>query len=428
MLLRIAKIFLSLLFFSLCYIQQFVYFSNFQIPPTEFIFLLASAFWLLSIIAKQSVFRFHRFYWILLFYYAAMLGSAILAENRQTSFVKLVGETYLLSLPVLIFNLVDTKEELKRLILVWLGGTAFALIVGILSLYLFYENREHWLLNYTSYPFGAVPVGNYPRLRLNFLTPSLLCNYLSVSFALLLIAAKMNWIGKSVFLIFALLIAVIAVFTISSGLGGFALIAGWWIFCERREKHQLSANLALIGGTAVAMFFWLMNFVALQAHSTAAFTFRVFGFEFYPSPRLLVWQASIQTFREYFFFGRGVGQDSCEVFFQNTDGSFTVLTDAHNLYLSVASQEGIVGLAAILILIVYWLRAFSPFGSATDKFSAVTTGLWIAFLSAFVYQGLVGSFEDSRHLWTLFGLMLCADNLVDRPEQSFAHLAGGAPA
>lgn len=411
MLLRIAKIFLLLLVFSLCYIQPFVRIFNFQIPPTEFIFLIASAFWFFALITKKSTFHFHKFYWLLLLYFAAMLISAILSDNHQISFVKLGGEFYLLSLPVLIFNLIENERELKRIVQIWLCGTAFTVLFGTLILALFYLDRDNWLINYTVAAFGAVPVGNYPRLRLNSLSPSLLCNYLSVSFSLLLFAAKSGWIRKSVFLIFSFLIFLIAVFTISSGLGAFALIIGLWIFYAYRDVYKVLARLSMIGGIVAATLFWILNFIALQPHSTAPYSFNFLGFEFYPSPRLLIWQESAQTFLNNFIFGRGVGQDSCNILFQNTDGSFTTLTDAHNLFLSVASQEGIFGLAAIALIIFYLVKKNSSAFFAADKSSILPSGLLISFVSAFIYQGLVGSFEDARHLWVLIGLMLCSEHL-----------------
>ncbi len=435
MFLRTAKILLLLLVFSLCYIQPFVLIFNFQIPPTEFIFLGTAAFWLLALITRQTRFRFHNFFWLLLFYFAAMLISAIFSDDRRLSFIKLAGEIYLLSLPVLIYNLIENQDELKRAIQIWLYATAFAVLLGVLVFALFYLDREHRLLTYTIGGFGAVPVGNYPRLRLNSLSPSLLCNYLSVGFALLLIAAKSDWIGKKLALIFAALIFIIAVFTISSGLGGFALILGLWIFYLYRNRSEPSASagglplasnppadadgsdrlvavLSLSGGILTAILFWILNFVALQPHSTAPYAFNFFGYEFYPSPRLLIWQESLQTFLNNFFFGRGVGQDSCNILFQNTDGSFATLTDAHNVFLSVASQEGIFGLAAIVTIIFYLVKKNTPAIRSTGQSSIIPAGLLIAFVSAFVYQGLVGSFEDARHLWVLIGLMLCAGDLA----------------
>ncbi len=414
MFLRIAKILLLLLVFSLCYIQPFVQLFNFQIPPTEFIFLLTFTFWILAILTRQTKFRFHRFYWLLLFYFGAMLVSACFSDNRQISFIKLCGEIYLLWLPVLIFNLVESKSDIKRLVLTWIAAAGLAVLLGIFSIALFYFNRESWLLNYTVHSYGAVPVGNYPRLRIHFLSPSLLCNYLSVSFSLLLIALKMNWIKKSFSLIFAALGALIAVFTFSSGLGGFAVICGLWGFYNYQNENKKFARLSLYGGIMTAIFFLMLNVVALQSHSTASFTVNFAGREFQPSPRVMIWQAASETFRENFLFGRGVGQDSCKVVFQDTDGNFAVLTDAHNIFLSVASQSGVFGLVAVILIIIYLLKDV-PFNFSPDKSSIISAGLWTAFISAFVYQGLVGSFEDTRHLWTLIGLMLCANDLAHSP-------------
>jgi len=37
----------------------------------------------------------------------------------------------------------------------------------------------------------------------------------------------------------------------------------------------------------------------------------------------------------------------------------------------------------------------------------------LAFLVAFAYEGLGGSFEDARHLWVLFGLFLASGRLAE---------------
>lgn len=412
MFLRIAKISLLLLVFSLCYIQPFVPLFGFQTAPTEFIFLFTGALWLLSIFAKQSAFRFHRFIFLLLFYFAAMLASAILSDDPRTSFAKLAGEIYLLLLPVLIYNLVESEDDLRRLILVWLGGTVAAIAVGTLTILVFYLNQDCWLLDYTVHHYGAVPVGNYPRLRANFLSPSLFCNYLSVSFALLLIAFEMNWVRGGFAVVFAAFLFLNAAFTISSGLGGLVLIAGLWIY--RNGGGKSFSRLCLCAGLLTAIFFWAVNFVALEPHQTAPYTIRIFGDEFYPSPRLMIWQASLQTFWENFFFGRGVGQDSCRVIFQSTDGSLALYTDAHNIYLSVASQAGVFGFLAIVSIIFYSIKTNLRHFLTPDKSSSIPAILLIAFVAAFVYQGLLGSFEDARHLWVLIGLLAAANESAHR--------------
>jgi putative inorganic carbon (hco3(-)) transporter len=48
----------------------------------------------------------------------------------------------------------------------------------------------------------------------------------------------------------------------------------------------------------------------------------------------------------------------------------------------------------------------------------VPVALGIAFLGAFAYQGLGGSFEDARHLWLLFGLLIASRRLEPQPRRA----------
>jgi O-antigen ligase len=79
------------------------------------------------------------------------------------------------------------------------------------------------------------------------------------------------------------------------------------------------------------------------------------------------------------------------------------LGDAHNTFLSVASQTGFVGFTAFTLLLIFLLRTFLPI--RFERQTVIKTGLGFAFVTAFLYQGLAGSFEDARHLWVLIGLM-----------------------
>ncbi|HEU4705130.1 MAG TPA: hypothetical protein VFS45_05430, partial [Sphingomicrobium sp.] len=69
---------------------------------------------------------------------------------------------------------------------------------------------------------------------------------------------------------------------------------------------------------------------------------------------------------------------------------------------------GLAALAAIVAL--GWSRSLPLRIMAEDR-NVVRLGLGIAWLSAFAYQGLTGSCEDSRHLWVLFGLLIAANRI-----------------
>ncbi len=88
------------------------------------------------------------------------------------------------------------------------------------------------------------------------------------------------------------------------------------------------------------------------------------------------------------------------------------LTDAHNILLNVAAESGIFGLLGILAIILYFtnIKVFSIFED--NETNIIKVGLVLAFISAFEYQGIGGSFEDARHLWVLIGLIISSDDFL----------------
>jgi O-antigen ligase len=401
---RLAKIFFLPLIFSLAFMQPYVYIGGFRAVPADIIFLLAFGFWFLSLLTGQTRFRWHRFYWLLIFYFAAMLVSAVFSVNPRTSFIKLLGEIYLLSLPVLTFNLIENERDLRRSLQSWLAATALVVAVGFLTVFLFYFQRDNWLLNYTLFSFGTLPPGNYPRVHLTFLNANMLCNYLSVSLMIVLIFQKLGWINKKIF--YTLLAG------ISPSLGGIALSLGvWWWICFKKSE-PLFAKTILAGGILAAAAFILAVMIAPSLHPTAPFFVDVPLIEkrIAPSGRIMTWMDSWRTFSENPFFGRGVGQDACDVRYFDLTERLQTLTDAHNVFLNVAAQMGIFGLLAIFAIIFYITRKTFPLAFDETNRSVYRVGFGLAFISAFFYQGIGGSYEDARHLWVLIGFFLIQDS------------------
>ncbi len=122
-----------------------------------------------------------------------------------------------------------------------------------------------------------------------------------------------------------------------------------------------------------------------------------------PSARVLAWQTSLPTIIENPVFGRGLGMPVADVRYESPTG-FQHLTDAHQMWLNIAGQAGLFGFSALCVICIFFSRQTFPFNFADSK-AVLRTALGLAFSSAFLYQGLTGSFEDSRHLWVLFGLL-----------------------
>src|SRR5437764_7147647 len=117
-----------------------------------------------------------------------------------------------------------------------------------------------------------------------------------------------------------------------------------------------------------------------------------------PSHRALAWKTAFETFRHHWLFGRGVGMDVASATYVNPSGRKETLTDAHNTYLSVAGESGLVGLLTFGVVIGFFLKRLSPLRLKAPPEVLMKTYLMLAFISAFLYQSFVGSFEDSRHL------------------------------
>ena len=398
---------------SVSIVTPIAYFQHARLSLPDFLFPFVALLFTIAVLRRKIVFRWHKFYWLLLFYFAAMLISSVFSINPGQSFIKLTGEVYLLGLAVLTFNLVRTERDFNQAIRAWLLGTAITISVGIVTIFLFYSHSESPVLAYTTSIYGAVPVGNYPRLTSLFYSASMFCNFLNVSLIMLFIAEKLNFIGKKLFWISLFLILVCALFTISSGLGGIILAIGVWFWLTLRDSRNNLAATGLTGGISIAIVFFIVNFFALQKYPNAPFSIVIpfSGVELLPSPRVLVWSDSLNTFQNNFLNGSGLGQNSCAVSFQNTDGTDAFLTDAHNIFLSVASQNGILGLLAIAAIMFFLIRKFSYSTFNKNRTSFLKNAFVLAFVCAFFYQGLTGSFEDTRHLWVLIGLILSAETL-----------------
>ncbi|MEO8042080.1 MAG: O-antigen ligase family protein, partial [Acidobacteriota bacterium] len=274
--------------------------------------------------------------------------------------------------------------------------------VGIL---LFYFAHESSLLPDLTYHYGAVPLGNFPRISSTFVSASMFCNYLTVTLVFVLLAAKMKWIGSGLAAAITFAIAVSAIFTVSIALGGVALVAGSWVWAASTNKTI--GRVALFASGAIALAFFAIAPFALLGLPDIT-----------PSSRLLVWSDALKTFASDPLTGNGLGTAVADVMYQNSDGSWSILTDAHNTFLSVAAQGGILGLMGMIAIVIVTLR--NGLAKPRGDNIYILRGFSIAFLAAFLYDGMTGSFEDARHLWVLIGLILAANRIASDGDRSAA--------
>lgn len=417
MLNRLTFFIFCLLAFSLPFAQPInVNYSGLVVQISEFLFLITFLFFILGVFLKKIPVKFSKIYFIFAFYLLALFISAVFSVSVIESFTKLAGAFYLVGLFFLAFNLIDTKERLKKVILVWLLATFIVSFLGTLTVILFYIQRDNALMEYTLHHYGTLIPGNYPRLQTTFYYPAMLCNYLSISLVFAFMAREFKWINNFIFALFLILISITLIFTITPGLGGIAIICGISLWKYFANKRFLS-RMALATGILISAAFFAVSVISPIESPTSPYYFNVPYLEkrIDPSVRLLAWQTSAETFLQNPLTGKGIGTLVADVTYQSASGVTQKLSDAHQMWLNVAAQAGIFGLAAILLITFYFSKKSFLF-LCFDK-NSLRFYFAAAFFGTFVFQGLVGSFEDARHLWIFFGLF-CAICEIEKNEIS----------
>ena len=386
----------------------------YPVMVTDLLFLLAAALLAAEWALGRRRPRWRPLYLPLGAYWLCLSASILVSADPAATAIKSAATLYLVGLAVLADQLIDDEAELRRVSLAWLAGTGAVAALGAVSLLLYLVAPDSGLVRWAAFHSGTLPPGDYPRLAISFWNANMLCNYLTASLGLLLVARHRGWIERPTFVLLLAGLLIAALSSISPGLGGIALLGGLWLWLVKRASEPSRARAALAAGVAAAAALLVAIAVTPILHPTAPFLVELpGGITLAPSGRYLTWAAAAREWAANPLLGHGLGVAAVEVRYLDPGNYLQTLTDAHNVFLNVAAQSGLIGLAGLLLLI--GLAARLTFAGGPADLRLVRLGLGLTWLDAFVYQGLGGSFEDARHLWVLLGLLLAADRLATRP-------------
>jgi O-antigen ligase len=384
-----------------------------EVFPSDLLCLLTAALWAAALMFGQTRLRLHPLFLLLALYFAAMAVSAWWSADRQVSAFKLLTQVYLLTLPVLAFNLVQTEADLRRAFTWWIIPAAAVGAYGVATLLLFPFLGWHSFLREPLHHFGTLPPGPYPRIELTFEYPAMLANYLGVSLMLVLLAYRLERIGRRASLASGGVLLISALFALTPGFGGVMVMLGLWVWYYERDRRPRLARAAFAATPVIVALEILVAAVTPVVGPTAPFVMHVPGLvhPLAPAVRLLAWIAAARSFFGSPLVGHGIGVNPVRVLYQAPEWSEPgYVTDAHNFLLSIAAQTGVLGVAAVAA-IVWFVVGQARRGALQGNSNALLFGLSVAWLSAFGIEGLVGSFEDARHLWILLGLIAAVGRL-----------------
>jgi putative inorganic carbon (hco3(-)) transporter len=383
------------------------------VPYSDFIFLFAFGFWLLALLRCETTFRVDRVYIFIGLYAFTLAVSTVFSVDPQKSFYKLLGEFYLFALAVLAFNLGREEGFFRQIVLAWLAGTALTIVASIFGVALFAGGLQTPETNYFLSPPGSLPAG-YPRIRALFNNANMMCNFLNVSLMITLLAHRLGWLKRYVAALFYVGLAFAAIFTLSPGLGGLGLsLALWFAALIGRGESRVRRQLILAAGTLFAIAVFSSTLVSPDtANTDQDLRVPVLNRTIEPSVRVLVWQKTLANFAHNPWLGKGTGTDVAGLIYDTQSGERQLLVDGHNMWLNILGQMGVFGLTLFMCLLAYLIYRCSLTSVSGDETGLILIGLSCAFIGAFLYQGLAGSFEDARHLWVLVGLLVASRYLV----------------
>lgn len=405
-------VFVAALAFPTAWLKLRIY--NFPLQLADLLFLLAAAVWFAAFIARRSSLFRGRFVILLAAYAAAVIISTIFSANPTFSAVKLAGKFYLIGIAFLGVDLIRTADDLRLVIKAWLTGAGASILLSFLGLVLFYFGFDDPSVNVVLHPiYGSLPPGNYRRIEGFFFYPAMLANYLGVTWMLLLLAFTAGWVRLRTFVPVAVLLFIVDAFTLTPGLGGICATTAVVISRYLAEHgRNLAGNVVLAAGILAAAAFFAAASFTIFSNETKT----VFDGSITPSHRAVAWKTAFETFLKDPITGRGVGLPVADSRFTDPSGNRQGLTDAHNTYISLLGETGIIGFAAFMAIIGFIVWSLYRMEPKKALYEAVRFYFLLALADAFFFQSLTGSFEDSRHLWLFFGMAVAAIWLNDSAE------------
>lgn len=365
------------------------------LSPADLVFVAALGLRGLTLLAGQTPLRWLPVHGAWLAYVLVLGFSIFVSPAMLSSLGKWAGVVYLALLAVLALDLCAHAGFMRKAVMAWIlaaSVTALGSVVGLVGFYL--APGSPWLDWLLLSHYGSLPPGPWPRITSLFANPNMLCNYLVVAVCLLLAAIRLEWIKPRAGYALLLLLALASVFTVSPGLGGLALAVGLWCGWLWRDEAPGRAALALGVGIFGAMAMLAATLVNLAAPFEQA------------SVRWLIWQEAWATFLQHPWRGVGLAQDVVGVEFLSPSGDLQWLTDAHNMWLNLAGQAGLPAMLAMAMVCYLLLRGPWPrSATSTSETDVLHIACGIAFVGAFLYQGMAGSFEDARQMWVLMGML-----------------------
>ena len=373
-----------------------------DVVPSDAIFLLVLVAIALSPRIELASWQWHRWHAALAAYVIACAIAALMSTDRRDSLIKIAAVGYLTTVGFLASQYARDAVWRRRMIAAFLTGALVTVAGAAIGAALFYSGRRD---NLFLYSYGSLIPGPYPRPMGLFLNANVMCSFMVAAIIIGYDALRSSPLSAVLRNTFLALCTVTAVMSLSPGIGGLGLAVAWR--ARTLFVNPMLRRAAVVAGSLGAIAMLLAATISPTIFLDRPVADALQHLE--PSSRVLAWRGTIETISQHPFFGAGPGQPVTHTAYLSASGGNEMLTDAHNMFLSVMGENGAIAFAAFMaILLLPLLR----------KATGIAATLQLALICGVIYPSLTGSFEDSRHTWVLLGLLAGA---IDAGESDRNH-------
>jgi len=349
---------------------------------------------------------------------ATLIASLMGAVNLPRAITVLIFILFTMALAVLAVNMVNSKEALRKTLIVLFAS---ALVAGAFGLFQFGGDvvglpRSLTLLKegYTKAIFG------FPRIQAFSMEPLYFANYLliPICIGIALIFNKAEPFKRWFFISIVLLLLINFILTVSRGgylgLVGSLVILGIFSFRKIFTWRNVLIGVLTIGivGYGVAFALSKGNYQA-----TNEFIGHVMVTDFKNSEsvqgRLLTYRRAYNAYKWYPVFGIGIGNYGPFAKFYPSETPPKGWDIVNNQYIELLAETGLVGTVAFgFLILVLTMRTFIALKYARDLFlRSVSIGAFAALVGILVQYNFMSTLYII-HIWILIGLLIAVQSII----------------
>lgn len=335
----------------------------------------------------------------ILFLWICLLSSTK-AKDLSLAFNRIFVLTGLIIEYSLVVLIIRDRKLLSTVVTILLALGSFFSIIGLYQLIdpsFLVLNREHISSN------RVISLMNDPNYFGNFLIvliPLGICKLFSSS----------KWGERSVLLVQNMIMITCLIFTFSRGAMVALLVAIFFMVCKTSyKKRGLAFLISSIGYMAIMYIYFVSSldpFHRLMTLDTSTYARVYFG------------KAAFAMMQDNPILGRGIGNFIVNCSNYIPLGAFYTMGVAHNMFLEVGAETGIIGFLIFLVIAGFALRnMLRALNSKDEKFHSIALGFASGFIG-FLIHGLSVSFQFSKIFWFLLGISVVLRELAIPNKQS----------